>query len=162
MRKYVTILGTLLIATILYSGSAVATWIYAGSVYSSTDCENPEDALGEPDGEWATIGTSDPIPACGNLILDFGASGIPNFETLWVIGQGTGEDEDYQIFVYQEDFGKYWGPRTRSDQGNEDFALSDADPGHKWQYVLFYGVNGQTGPGDPIYGPEIDAVRFDL
>ncbi|UCE39252.1 MAG: hypothetical protein JSW00_08555 [Thermoplasmata archaeon] len=162
MRKYIAIFGTLLIATILLSGSAVAIGTYAGTVYAYTDCENPEEALDEPDTTYATVGTNIPDPATGDLWLDFGFVGIPDSTILRVYGtQGSGQDENYYIEVWRAD----WGDSCVGTGGHSDLVVNNfttgTTPTSFWRFVNINGETGSTGPGDTIYGPEIDAVGYD-
>ncbi|UCE38643.1 MAG: hypothetical protein JSW00_05280 [Thermoplasmata archaeon] len=165
MRKYIAILGTLLIATILLSGSAIATWYYAGNVYIEGDCENSEYALGEPNFQYATVGTNDPDPAIGDLWLDFGFGGIPKGQLVWVYGwYGGGILEYYRVDVYANDGETSCsGGSYISDQINHSFYTGSYLPtGLYWKFVRIQGETGSTGPSDTIYGPEIDAVGFEI
>lgn len=165
MRKVIMILGTVLIAAVLLiSGSAVATWIYATSVYSDADCENSENALDEPDGEWATVGTNNPDPTAGDLILDFGFVGIPDSTNVVVYGQdGAGIEEFYDVRFLKDDLTV--DPRgwlgNSSDWTNNTFTTGIAGSGRFWEFIEIKGLTGSTGPSDLIYGPEIDAVGYD-
>ncbi|UCE39244.1 MAG: hypothetical protein JSW00_08515 [Thermoplasmata archaeon] len=166
MRKVKTfgiMLGTLLIATILFSGSAVAAWYYAGSVYSAVDCENPEEALGAPDSSYATVGTNEPTPATGDLWLDMGFTGIPDNQLFTVFGtNGWGLKEEYTVEVYRDDFLASCGPWNNNwDTVDNNFTTGTSGSGHVWRYVKIDGEDGQTDATDTIYGPEIDAVGYE-
>jgi hypothetical protein len=96
----------------------------------------------------------------GDLWLDFGFVGIPDNTYITVYGQdNNGIDEEYKVMIYNGDF-SYWLTigTGQSDQDNNDLN-SDSGPG-LWQFIRIIGTSGSTGPSDPIYGPEIDAVGY--
>jgi hypothetical protein len=156
-------IGTILIsAVILISGSAVATWIYASSVYSDEDCENSEEALGAPDEECATVGTNDPDPTIGDLWLDFGFAGISNDVDIYVYGDAVSNPpEYYTVYIYNNDlsYSSLLGS-GQSDQTTNYFDTGSPNTGF-WEFIRIIGTSGSTSPSDPIYGPEIDAVGYD-
>ncbi|UCE37424.1 MAG: hypothetical protein JSW00_18520 [Thermoplasmata archaeon] len=163
VRTFGTILGTLLIVTILLSDSAVADWTWVGDITYSIDCENPENALGEWDGNFATVGTNSPEPGPGDLMLDFGWGGISDFTYVWVIGTNLwGMEENYTINIFASDGETYCGPwNGNNDTYNHSF-LTDDSGDDVWQYVQILGTTGQTDGTDTIYGPEIDAVGYEI
>ncbi|UCE38183.1 MAG: hypothetical protein JSW00_02800 [Thermoplasmata archaeon] len=129
VKTFGTILVTLLIATILSSGSAVAAWFYAGSVYSAGDCENPEEALGAPDSVYATVGTNEPDPALGDLWLDMGFSGIPDSQLFTVFGtNGWGKEEEYTVRVFLNDFSYYDEWTDNKDTVDNNFTTGTSGP----------------------------------
>ncbi|UCE37054.1 MAG: hypothetical protein JSW00_16425, partial [Thermoplasmata archaeon] len=152
VKTFGTILGTLLIATILLSGSVVATWKWAPEITYSIDCTNPEDALDAPDDTYATVGTNIPDPGTGDLMLDFGFTGIPDYTYVWVMGtDGWGLPENYTINIFLSDGETYCGPWFNNNDTYDHSFLTDDSGDDVWQYVQILGTTGQTDGTDTIY-----------
>ncbi|UCE36799.1 MAG: hypothetical protein JSW00_14975 [Thermoplasmata archaeon] len=155
MKRFVIIFGIVLAVTIFMSGSSVAPWIVSttGSMY----CTNANEAIGAPDGVHATAGQNNP-KRLGMLRLAFDeGDGIPPSTTFTVYASST-INESYGIQIESANLteavlGNGW------DTENLTFE-TPSDPGEVWQYVYITGATGQTGFGDSIYGPEVDAVGW--
>jgi hypothetical protein len=164
MRKLMMILGTILIATILISGSAVAVENYIIYVHSSNNCTNPTNAIGSPDGSYASIGVSGSPPQLGWIILDFdlGTSMDPDQDFTVYGTSGSGENESYLVSVWNQLMTIHTNVGTGYDLTNHVFTTPSTG-GQSWRYVQINGTSGSTGgdDGDTIYGPEIDAVGYD-
>ncbi|UCE73424.1 MAG: hypothetical protein JSV56_10390 [Methanomassiliicoccales archaeon] len=155
MRKILMILGTLLTVTILLSGSAVATWVYAQDAWG-TDCTNELNARFAPDGNHATAGKNNP-PTLGTLYLKLANDDkMPPDTEFTVFAGGSAVNETYRVEVMTDDLtinttvGEGW------DTENLTFK-TPPDQGHEWQYIIIHGLTGLTNLWDTIYGPEIDA-----
>ncbi len=159
MRKKVAIFGTILIAAILiFSGSAVATWVWVTWI-DEDNTTNPDYINGAPDSNAATIGESSP-DILGWIICDLGSSNVmPNSQNFSVFGYST-EPEDYTVWVSETHlrFEDYVGSGT--DDTTEIFTTPSTG-GDSWRYILICGTSGYITLTDPIYGPEIDAVGWD-
>ena len=161
MRKTVAIFGTLLIATVLIiSGSAVATWVYAIS-QTSSGCSSPGNALGAPDGNYATLGQDGPPPVLGFIALDLGSLYAMPADQDFTVFADSPIEETYTAYVgitSDPQYSLYVGG------GNDtrDFIFTTpASPPSAWYRYIF--LNGTSGvqAGDYYYGPEIDAVGWD-
>ncbi len=163
MKRFITILGILLTTVILLSGSAVATWLYVGSVVSSKDCTNPDEAIGEEDGDHATIGINSP-PTFGWINLSLAAlTGMPGYTAFTVFASSTVR-ENYSLQQVSLLFQKstiWYGNDDTQDQYfiSEGLRQPDID---LWRYFIIESEEGSTNETDPIYGSEIDAIGFDL
>jgi len=160
MKRIVAISGTLVIvAIIIVSGSAVAAWVYAID-YWEEKCTSPWLALYDPDYNHSTVGTNVPPTSLGILKLDLGA------------GNEMGPGQDFTVFassIISEIYGvKVYTPSNttgehlwfQTDTADHDFTTPSTD-NMVWRYIEISGITGSTGVGDPIYGPEIDAVGWD-
>jgi hypothetical protein len=164
MKRIVAILGTLVIAAIIIiSGSAVATWVYADHYEPaySYDYTNPTYAEDSPDNLYATVGKNGPPRVLGRLTLDMTeGNAIPPDTNFVVFGHISGITETYTVTVWDgsHETSDYLG--SGSDTTNETFTTA-YDNNIMWRYIQIDGTSGQTGTGDTIYGPEIDAVGWD-
>jgi hypothetical protein len=160
MRKAIMILGTILIAAvIIISGSAVATWVYAHWIdEDDTPDINFIDAL---DGDQAALGQTGPPLVLGWVILDLGS------------GNEMGRNQDFMVFanspvlefyrVYISVGSTEWVPEDGwfgNDSEDHDFTTPGTSGG-SWRYIKLVGISGICDPGDPEYGPDIDAVGWD-
>ena len=163
MRRFVAIMGILLTVTILISGSAVATWVYGRSIHSYSQCTNIDDILGPEDDDHATIGVGVPSEDTGWVIVDLDAGhGVDaNTEfTVFAWGSGTpnNKSENYNVSIGMTTSALVY---VGSDDDQENHTFTTPNYGSDWRYILIEGTSGETGLGDPIYGPEITAVGWD-
>jgi hypothetical protein len=164
MRKAITILGTILIAAmILTSGSAVATWYFADHVEDYERCHNPDDAVGAPDYEYATLGVETPILRLGWIILDLGSGNEMGLNQNFTVFASSTYPELYDVFVSENASWEYkemfWVGQDY-DTANHDFTTLST-PEKQWRYIGLEGKSGAVSPPqDPFYGPEIDAVGW--
>ncbi len=161
VKRFGTILGTLLIAAVfIISGSAVAGWYYAYHVDSYQDCTDRFDALYEPDGSHATIGTGPPNETLGWIILDLGEqTGMLGGQEFTVYANSPVK-ETYKIRLISTNkltYSSWW--TGCDDTKNEDFTAPGTPPQGIWRYFEIHSEEGSSG-GDP-YGSEIDAVGYD-
>jgi hypothetical protein len=164
MRKIILMLGTILMATILISGSAVAAALYyIMHVDDSGDCTDIDEILGGEDNTYATIGVTtggaSGILGCAVLNLS-DANPMPPSTNFIVYGGGGGADEEYSINVsqYPNDIvGVYLGNGV--DDSDEVFTTPSLQ-GSAWQFIIIRGLSGDKSGGDLIWGPEIDAVGW--
>jgi hypothetical protein len=159
MRKAIMFLGTILIAAvILISGSAVATWHYAVAVDHYAFCTNPDEALDAPDGVYASIGVDGPPTILGVIFLDLGLyNGMETNQQFWVFARSD-VPEEYRVRVLEEDFKNPSSWEYGYDDADEDFYTPSL--GGLFRYIE---IQGWTGGGyDPVNGPEIDAVGFEV
>lgn len=162
MRRIGAISGTLLIAMIIIiSGSAVATWVYATSIHSYSNCTNRTDILGSEDDFHATIGRNPSSYGWIIVALDagHGMDAKTNF-TVFAYGSGFSNDkvEDYDVSVSMSPTNfQYVG----SDDDQEPHNFTTPNYGSDWRYIYIVGTSGDIGLGDPYYGPEITAVGWD-
>jgi hypothetical protein len=162
VRKITTILGFLIIATILISGSAVATWRYATS-QNNIECTNPDEALDDPDEVYATIGNNGPLPELGVINLSMGEHPIKWDTEFTIIGAPDFRgniNETYGVEVMTANFTVQTVIGNGYDAANCVFT-TPSEPEWYWQYVVITGSSGETDSEDSIYGPEIDAVGWD-
>ncbi|UCG68824.1 MAG: hypothetical protein JSV09_13660 [Thermoplasmata archaeon] len=164
MKRFIAIIGTLLTVTILLSGSAVATWVYAISYYLEEDCTNPDDALYQENDEWATLGENDPEAKLGRLYLDLGSTNAmppsTNFTVFGAAALDGNINETYSVTVMSHDMSENSSVWTGWD--TEDCVFTTPSKlGIQWRYIKLHGMTGLTNMDDPIYGPEIDAVGWD-
>jgi hypothetical protein len=154
-----TILGILIVSTILISSQAIAASYWIEDVYDSTDCTNPDNAEDEPDDTYATIGANP--SKLGNIVLDFGLhTAMDPDETFTVYGtRGTGLTETYDVYVLNPTMSKREYRGSGEDTKYEDFTTPSTS-GETWQYVEIDATSGGTIGNDTIYGPEIDAVGY--
>lgn len=160
MKRYLAIIGTLLIATILISGHVVAqTWTVAVRYGGYTfDCTDETEAIDARDGDHATVGVNYPSETLGQLTLDFGAgNGIPNDYEFRVCAVSY-YNETYVVNVLNYD------DTINTTAGNgwdtEDCYFTTPSSGGPWRYVMIIGTSGASVIGDLNYGPEIDAVGY--
>ncbi|UCE39364.1 MAG: hypothetical protein JSW00_09125 [Thermoplasmata archaeon] len=163
MRKYIAILGTLLIATILLSGSAVAQrWHYVDIVDSHTNCENEDDACGVPDNKYATVGTNFPSPTLGNLVLDLSEANLMGPNQDFTVYHQSNTNETYYISVITDDKTVESTAWLGWDTENLVFT-TPSNEGLLWRYFNIEGETGEIEFGeleDIIYGPEINAIGW--
>jgi hypothetical protein len=161
MRKFVTLIGTLLIATILICGSAVAlTWYYLQSVVRSEDCTNPLEARFKEDGVHATLGVNTPTWKLGEIMLDLGEGNEMGHDQYFTVFANSSVWEQYRLWIH-DDEDHSWGPYEGADDDNEIFKTPPIT-GVSWRYIEIHGITGASPvPFDPIYGPEIDAVGYE-
>jgi hypothetical protein len=159
MRKIIAILGTMLIATILISGSAVAAEEFIVGVDSYNNCTNPNSAVGSPNDAYATIGVNP--SSLGWILLDFGlGTSMDPDQDFTVYGMSAGVNETYSVTVVNQT--KEWAVSVGSgwDVANLVFT-TPSYPNQSWRYVNITGTSGSKELGDMIYGPEIDAVGYE-
>jgi hypothetical protein len=166
MRKAVMILGTVLIATMIFiSGSAVAgTWHYIDHVESSNYCTNPNYAVGYDDRFYASIGIngSPPtLPVLGAICLDLGSGNeMPPSQNFTVFASST-ISEIYDVWVTDDpaDVENHVWVGENSDTANH-YYTTPSTPDMSWRWVYIQGLTGDDINRDPAYGPEIDAVGW--
>jgi hypothetical protein len=159
MRKLIVILVTTLIATILISGSSVATLCWVWDVHSYNNCSNPDNAEGSQDGSYATIGYEGDD---GWIILDWSDTTAPGPSENFTVYGGGGITEDYVVKVINLYMTNTQTVGTGDDSGNNVFTTPATPPGEGWRYVRIEGdATGGTSREDPLTGPEIDAVSWD-
>jgi hypothetical protein len=158
MRKLIALIGTLLIATILISGSAVATLCWIWDVHSYSNCSNPDNAKGSQDGSYATIGYEGDN---GWIILDWSDTTAPGPSENFTVYGGGGITENYDVSVINLLMTSTRPVGSGDDSGNNVFTTPATPPGEVWRYVLIEGECGDTSQEDPLTGPEIDAVSWD-
>jgi hypothetical protein len=155
-------LGTILIATILISGSAVAVtyWIFEINDYG--DCTNITNIAGSDDNSYATIGVTGP-DSLGWAVLDFGEfNAMPPSKDFTVYGWISmyNLEEEYSINVsYDPDDTDGVGLGNGVDTSDEVFTTPSTQ-GRSWRYVIIRGLSGDTDGSDSNYGPEIDAIGW--
>jgi hypothetical protein len=160
MKRFIVILGTLLIATvIIISGSAVATWVYV-TVYSSDNCTDIDEIEGAPDDDYASLGEYGPPAVLGWVLLDLGsANAMPNSQDFTVFA-GSAANETYEVHVIETpepENKKYVG----TGYDTKDFIFQTPSTGiEPWRYIYIMGTSGDWA-SDPAYGPDIDAVGWD-
>jgi len=163
MRKTVAIFGTLMIAAVLIiSGSTVAAWVWADHHEAAyTYCSNPTQAVGAPDGSYASLGFDGPPPVLGFIALDLGSLYAMPADQDFTVFADSPIEETYTAYVgitSDPQYSLYVGG------GNDtrDFIFTTpASPPSAWYRYIF--LNGTSGvqAGDYYYGPEIDAVGWD-
>jgi hypothetical protein len=159
MKKIILILGTILIATILISGSAVAASWFIVYVDDSGSVTNINNILGGDDGSHASIGVN--VGGGGNLgwaVLNLSDSApMPPSTTFTVFAAGGATTEEYSINVsqYPNDVVGVW-LGNGDDSGDFDFTTPSLQ-GSAWQFII---IRALTGAQDSIYGPEIDAIGW--
>ena len=163
MKRFKAILGTVLIAAVfIISGSAVATMVYV-EVYDWEDCTNIDEIEGINDGTYATIGVNGPPEKLGWVIVMLANSAVMGPSQDFTVFAGSIIAEDYSVYVGETEyfaFSMYVGDGV--DTGNEVF-YTPSTPGKLYPYIFIIGIYGERDPAtDPIYGPDIDAVGFDL
>jgi hypothetical protein len=161
MRKAITILGTLIITSIiLISGSVVATFVYGESVYASDQASNVDNILGAPNPYDATLGENSPSEVNGAIVVELNSSdAMPADQQFTVYAGGTFLNESYNVSVSEngEDDVIYIG--DGDDQS--DYVFTTPSWGSSWRYIHLTGATGSRHALDDIYGPEIDAVGWD-
>jgi hypothetical protein len=156
VRRIITILGILLIVTILISGSVVAPYIISAA--GSVNCTNQTYATGSPDTQHATAGKNSP-PTLGVLRLDFGSGNEMDPDQIFTVYASSAMNESYGVQVeshnstVQTAIGNGW------DTQNCDFT-TPSESGWKWRWVIITGSSGVIAWNDAIYGPEVDAVGY--
>ena len=162
MRKFVAIPGIILITVVLLiNGPAVAQprWHFAVAVEDYERCVDPENALGQDDNDYASLGST-PFEYYGWIILDLGEDNeMGALQLFWVFADSS-VTEDYDVYVGAtsniNDFVYLsWG------KDNEDYNFTTPSyiAGDGWRYVYIEATHAYL-PGDPYYGPEVDAVGF--
>jgi len=164
----VAIFGTLIIAAVLIiSGSAAAPYADHYEPAYTTNCTNPNDAVGSPNNDDATIGQNGPPPALGVLMLDLDEGNEMGANQLFTVYGwsvfGVNINETYNITIYTDDFGDSYGPYNGWDSADLDFYTPSNPPTAEWRYIEITGTYGEVQGGneyDTTYGPEIDAVGY--
>lgn len=159
MRKIITILGILLIITVLISGSSVATWRYVIWI-DEDNTTNRDNIDGAEDGNFATLGVNTPTETLGWILLDLdrGYEMPPNQD--FTVFADSSESEQYSVYVSPSSTGgTYVG--SNYDTADHDFTTPSSGSGPTYRYIKLVGLTGYIIGGDPIYGPEIDAVGWD-
>ena len=162
MRKTVAIFGIILItAVLIISGSAVATWVYATSLDSYSNCVDPRRILGPEDDAHATIGYNPSSYGWIKVSLDAGHGMDANAEfTVFAWGSATTNDkEEYYTVSVGMSSSSYALVGSGDDQENHTFTTPNY--GSDWRYIFIQGISSDIGEGDPNYGPEITAVGWD-
>lgn len=162
MRKIIMIPGIILIAAVLLiSGSAVAqSWHYIEDYGENANCTNPEEAIGIPDGDFATMGQNGDPNKLGYCVYDLGATGAMGPNQDFTVFASSLVEEWYHVRVSEGSGGNSgtlvgYGLDTQ----NENFTSPSA-PG-TYRYIIIEGESGDPGYGDDdIYGPEIDAIGW--
>jgi hypothetical protein len=163
MRKFIAILGTVLIAAvIIISGSAVAPWV--DHVEISTNCTNPDWAVGAPDLWHATVGQNP--STLGELLLDLDAGnemGASQLFTVYGFDNIDNINETYTLTIFNNDFSASYGPYYGWDSADLDFYTPAFPLSPEWRFYGIIGTSGRidfTNHVDTIYGPEINAVGW--
>jgi len=131
----------------------------------SSDNDDPEDALGSPDGHFVSLGedgeltvsTSDEDETQGKLIVDGDGDDFCILE-LDPSGQDNDSaDEEYEVEVSQTDRDSDFTSVGRATDNSECFDIGDADDDITWaRYVRIIDTSNRTRDDAP--GSDIDAV----
>jgi hypothetical protein len=164
VKRIGTILGILLTVTILISGSAVATWVYARYIIDYDDCTNITEILYADDLIHATIGQNP--STLGWVIVDLGAGhGMGPNDEFTVVAYGNyldnSKSEDYEVSVGMNPYSFVY---VGSDDDQENHTFTTPNYGSDWRYIYIEGATGVSPPldgTDRYYGPEVDAVGWD-
>jgi hypothetical protein len=164
MRRFIAILGTLLIAVvIIISGSAVATWVYV-TVYSSNSCTDITDIEAAEDNVYASLGQDGPPPVLGWVLLDLGSvNEMPSSQDFTVFAD-TSVEENYSVWVGITNVIATMSYVGQGSDLDDEIFQTPSQPAHGgWQYIYILGTSGIAGAvgGDYAYGPDIDAVGWD-
>jgi hypothetical protein len=161
MRKTITILGTMIITSIiLISGSVVAPWVYGESVYNSEYASNESNILGAPGGGDATLGENLPSQRTGAIVVELNSSdAMPPDQQFTVFAGGTLVNETYSVSVSEDGETDVIYRGDGDDQSDYVFT-TPSTPGKSWRYIHLAGTSGSRVGLDDIYGPEIDAVGW--
>lgn len=157
MRRIAAILGAFVIAVmVIISGSVVGAY-WAVSVDSYQNVVNPDDALGGPDGNKSSLGDYQ-SSELGWIILYMGENPIP-------------EDTDFQVYSTSQINETYKVRCLDSKKGNPTDWWDGYDTGvltfhtpateRDYYYVEIHATSGVDND-DPHWGPEIDAVGWDV
>jgi hypothetical protein len=161
MRRLITILGILVTVTIIISGSAVAqVWHYAVAVTDYYDCLNPDYALYAPNGQHAALGVDTPYQKLGWIILDLGEDNEMGRNQDFTVFASSAVLEYYRVYISVGT--TEWEPEEGwfgNDSEDHDFT-TPGTPNREWRYIKLVGISGICDPGDPDYGPDIDAVGW--
>jgi len=166
MKRFITILGVVLIILILTSSSAVAPYADHYEPAYSSNVTSPTYAVGAPGGGDATIGVNP--STLGVLVLDLGTNPNnwmdPN-QAFTVYGYSgvNNINETYNISVMTDGMTHRAGPWDGYDSANLSFTTPSNPQAVKWRYFEINGTSGFTSGtnlDDTIYGPEIDAVGW--
>ena len=157
MRKALAVIGILLTVIVLISGSVVAVWHYAVSIYDYEDVINPSYILGQPDPYFASLGD------CGRLgwiLLDLGSGNeMGPSQNFTVFANSPVYEENYVYVGETPNIGATMWVGQGNDMVNETFQ-TPSTPFKSWRYIFIQAITGVWVPDDPIYGPEIDAVGW--
>ncbi|UCE38641.1 MAG: hypothetical protein JSW00_05270 [Thermoplasmata archaeon] len=165
MRRFIAILGTLLIAMVItISGSAVATWVYAHWIdEDNTTNIGYIDVL---DTNYASLGEHIPPadPVLGWVLLELNLGDEMPFSQDFTVFANTPVEEEYSVWVgetTEKATMSYVG--DGSDSGNEVFTTPSSPFNAKWRYIYIEATSGITSfeDGDYDYGPDINAVGWD-
>ncbi|UCE36281.1 MAG: hypothetical protein JSW00_12170 [Thermoplasmata archaeon] len=169
MRRFIAILGTLLIAAVfIISGSAVAGYVNEYIPEGSSAVTNPDEAEGPEDYTYATVGINSP-PTLGVLLLDLGdeenwMDAEQDFTVYgWEYGPGTNIFEEYTVVIYNDGLTARYGPYYGDDDEDKVFQTPSTPTNPDWRYIEINGTSGEVdfeNHDDTIYGPEIDAVGW--
>jgi len=167
MRKTVAIFGTLLIAAVLIISGSAAAWVYAIS-QTNVNCTDPDEARFAPNSDYASLGKHLPPadPVLGWILLDLGSINVmPANQDFTVFAQSSVE-ENYTVYV-SETTDLQYKLYVGSGWDTEDLIFTTPlNPQATWyRYIYLEGLSGVTagaGGGDYAYGPDIDAVGWDM
>ncbi|UCE36801.1 MAG: hypothetical protein JSW00_14985 [Thermoplasmata archaeon] len=164
MRRFIAILGTLLIAmVIIISGSAVATWVYVTWI-DEDNTSNTDNINGAPDDNYASLGEDGPPPVLGWVLLDLGSGNEMPFSQEFTVFADSSMEENYSVWVgetTEKATMSYVG--DGSDLDDEIFTTPSQPFNGSWRYIYIEATSGLTAfeGGDYVYGPDIDAVGWD-
>jgi hypothetical protein len=162
MKRYIAISGILLlVAVIIISGSAVATWYYIVKVDSETNCTNASNALYSPDDNHATIGQNP--STIGTIILDLGTGTSMEGGEEFIVYASSVQRENYTIRLLSDATRTPSSPWTQRDDTTDVYLTAPTPPGDEaWRFFEITSEEGDTSDdGDTIFGSEIDAIGFD-
>jgi hypothetical protein len=160
MRKLIMILGTILITSILISGSVVAVWYYIFDITDYGDCTNITNIAGSPDSSYASIGVNSGGASgiLGWAVLDLGEfNPMPPSKSFTVYG-GGGTTEEYSINVSEDADDTDGVGLGNGDDGGDDVFTTPSTQGKSWRYII---IRGLSGARDSDWGPEIDAIGWE-
>jgi hypothetical protein len=164
VRKITTILGILMIVTILINGSAIAgTWHYGQDVVFEENCTNSSYILYAPDEDIASIGKDNPTPTLGRIHVDLGEDDwMGPDQNFTVFGGSIGNSyiEEYDVWVSEDDetvdYEDYCG--RGNDTEYEEF-WTPSESGKEWRYIYIEARSGDSR-SDFAYGPDINAIGW--
>ncbi len=160
LKRFISIIGTLLITTILISGSGVAPPTHwALDIYTYYNCTNEEEALNASDGVHATLGINSP-PALGKIMLDLGEGNEMGHEQEFYVYASSNIRENYSLSLHSHN----WSKQSEWYENNDDTTTvqltTPEEQGWLWRYIEIESEEGQTGDNDLVYGSEIDAFGW--
>jgi hypothetical protein len=164
MRKAIMMTGTILIvAVILISGSAVATWRYVTWI-DENDTTNTDGINGAENNDPISLGkASPPPPSLGWVLVDLSSNytmpNSTNFTVFAGVSHPWATNESYDVFVCEDLDGTETYVGTGWDGANYIFQTPPIG-GNEWRYIYLYANVSSTAP-DPVPGAEIDAVGWD-